>query len=81
MGTLQGKTFSITGKLSRGRKIIVAMIEKAGGKYIREISGKVDYVIANPDAYDRDTAKLDKAQSLGLSIIDESHFMRMLNLA
>lgn len=81
MGTLQGKTFCITGKLSQGRKAVVAKIEEAGGKFIREISSRVNYVIANDDAYEKDTAKLEKATGMGLRIINEQEFLRMLNPA
>lgn len=81
MGTLQGKTFSISGKTDTVRKQLVAMIEDAGGKYVREVSGKVNLLITAKDAYTKDTEKLEKAKSLGVSLIMEADFMRMLNPA
>ena len=81
MGKLQGKTFSISGKTDTVRKRLVEMIESAGGKYIREVSGKVNMLITAPDAYTKDTEKLERAKSLGVSLIMEADFMRMLNPA
>lgn len=65
MGTLQGKTFSISGTLMRGRKVVVRMIEEAGGKYIREISKNVNYLITGVDAELRDTEKTMQSQNFG----------------
>ena len=79
MGTLQGKTFSISGTLSEVRKVVVRMIEEEGGRYIREVSKNVDYLITGDDAITRDTEKLCKAQSLGISIIDYHDLMQMLS--
>ena len=79
MGTLQGKTFSISGTLMRGRKVVVRMIEDAGGKYIREISKNVNYLITGVDAELRDTEKLCKAKTLGISIIGFHELKEMIN--
>ena len=79
MGKLQGKTFSISGTLNRGRKVVVRMIEDAGGKYIREVSKNVNYLITGVDAELRDTEKLCKAQLLGISIIDFHDLERMIS--
>lgn len=40
MGTLAGKTFSITGTLSKGRKQYIDLIEKLGGVFKKNVSNK-----------------------------------------
>ena len=79
MGKLQGKTFSISGTLNRGRKAVVRMIEDAGGKYIRDVSKNVNYLITGVDAELRDTEKLCKAQLLGIPIIGFHDLERMIS--
>jgi len=71
---LDGKTFCITGTLSSiGRKEAETLIEKNGGR-IAGVSKKLDYLIAGEDA----GSKLDKAKSLGLTILSENDFKEML---
>ena len=67
-GVLEGKTFCITGTLSRPRKEIALAIKASGGKVVSTVSGKLDYLIAGGSA----GSKLDKAQRLGVSILKES---------
>lgn len=81
MGTLQGKTFSISGTLSKVRKQVVEMIEQAGGTFKKNVSNKVNFLIVGEDAYEKDTGKLEKARELDLFLITEADFMRMLNPA
>lgn len=81
MGTLQGKTFSISGTLSEVRKKFVEKIENAGGKFVKNVSNKVNFLILGKDAYERDTTKLEKARQLDIFLITEAEFMRMLNPA
>lgn len=81
MGTLQGKTFAISGTLSEVRKKIVEKIENAGGKFVKNVSNKVNFLILGKDAYEKDTTKLEKARQLDIFLITESEFMRMLNPA
>lgn len=78
MGTLKGKTFSITGTLSKGRKAFVKMIEENGGTFKKNVSNVVNFLIVGDDAYTRDTGKLEKAYALDLFILNETEFMRML---
>ena len=81
MGTLQGKTFAISGTLSEVRKKFVEKIENAGGKFVKNVSNKVNFLILGKDAYERDTTKLEKARQLDVFLITEAEFMRMLNPA
>lgn len=81
METLQGKTFAISGTLSEVRKKFVEKIENAGGKFVKNVSNKVNFLILGKDAYERDTTKLEKARQLDIFLITEAEFMRMLNPA
>ncbi len=67
-GPLEGKTFVLTGTLpTLKRSEAKALIERSGGKISGSVSKKTDYVVAGAEA----GSKLDKAESLGLEIIDE----------
>lgn len=79
MGTLNGKTFAISGTLSKVRKHFIETIENAGGKFVKNVSNRVNFLIVGADAYEKDTTKLEKARSLDLFLITESEFMKMLN--
>lgn len=70
-----GKTFVLTGTLpTLDRRTASTMIEQAGGKTSGSVSKKTDYVLAGENA----GSKLEKAQDLGISIIDEETFLQML---
>jgi DNA ligase (NAD+) len=74
-GALTGKTFVITGTLpSLTREEAKAQIESAGGKVAGSVSKKTSYVLAGEEA----GSKLDKAQSLGVPVIDEQSLFAML---
>ena len=74
-GNLIGKTFVLTGTLPNlSRDDAKEMVEAAGGKVSGSVSKKTDYVIAGNDA----GSKLDKAQELGLSILDEAGLLELL---
>ena len=76
-GALFGKTFVLTGTLpTYKRSQAQRIIEENGGKTASSVSKKTDYVLAGEDA----GSKLTKAQSLGVAIISEEEFKRMLNL-
>jgi DNA ligase (NAD+) len=74
-GPLAGKTFVLTGTLtdftrSRAKNVI----ESLGGKVSASISKKTDYVIAGESP----GSKLDKARTLGVSILDETAFKKLI---
>ncbi|MEK7993822.1 MAG: NAD-dependent DNA ligase LigA, partial [Planctomycetota bacterium] len=72
---LAGKTIVVTGTLEHfSRQQIEQAIRRAGAKASGSVSKKTDYVLAgqNPGS------KLDKAKKLGLEIIDEQRFMKMI---
>ena len=72
-GTLKGKTYVLTGTLptlSRGQA--AELIESAGGRVAGSVSKKTDAVVAGTEA----GGKLEKAQALGVEIIDESELLR-----
>ncbi len=73
-GPLAGKTFVLTGTLPKlKREEAAAKIEAAGGKVTGSVSKKTDYVVAGEDA----GSKLDKAQKLGVKIIDETELLKL----
>lgn len=72
---LENKSFVVTGTLaSFGREEIKEVIIKNGGKAVSSVSGKTDYVIAgeNPGS------KLEKATKLGIPVLSEEDFLKML---
>ena len=74
-GHLVGKTFVLTGTLPNlSRDGAKEMVEAAGGKVSGSVSKKTDYVVVGNDA----GSKLDKAQELGLTILDEASFLKLL---
>lgn len=73
---LAGKSFVISGTFSRhSRDEYKTMIERNGGKNVGSISKKTDYVFAGENM---GPAKLEKATSLGIPIIDEPQFLAMI---
>ncbi len=70
-----GKTFVLTGVLpSLGRSEAEGLIKAAGGKTSGSVSKKTDFLVAGAEA----GSKLDKARELGVAVIDEALFKRML---
>lgn len=73
---LANLTFVVTGTLSRySREEIQELIRLHGGKATSSVSKKTDYVIAGTDA----GSKLTKAQELGVPILDEAAFERLIS--
>jgi DNA ligase (NAD+) len=72
---LTGKTIVVTGTLERyGRQEIEDLIKSLGGKSAGSVSKKTDYVVAGASA----GSKLDKAQALGVKILTESEFEKLI---
>ena len=72
---LQGKTFVISGTFSQhSRDEYKAMIEQHGGKNTGSVSKSTDYILAGENM---GPAKLEKAEKLGVKIIDEVAFLLM----
>ncbi len=70
-----GLTFVLTGTLpSMTRDQASALITAQGGKVSSSVSKKTSYVVAGEEA----GSKLDKANSLGVTVIDEAELLRML---
>jgi DNA ligase (NAD+) len=74
-GPLTGKTLVVTGTLEGfSRQAAEAAIRKAGGRASGSVSKKTDYVVAGAEA----GSKLEKAQKLGVRVIDEAEFKKLL---
>ena len=75
VGALTGKVLVLTGTLpSLSREEAKALIEAAGGKVSGSVSKKTDYVVAGEEA----GSKLEKAQGLGVAVIDEAQLRTLL---
>ncbi|BCW93113.1 MAG: DNA ligase [Thermoanaerobaculum sp.] len=72
---LSGLSFVITGTLSRPREQVAALLEAAGAQVSDSVSRKTSYLIVgqNPGS------KLNKAQSLGVPLLDEEQLRRLLS--
>ena len=72
--SLAGKSFCVTGTLSKGRSEVQADIVKAGGDVKSSVSAKLDYLVAGDEA----GSKLDKATALGVKVISEEELYGMI---
>lgn len=72
---LEGKTIVLTGSLERfTRKEGEELIMQQGGRASGSVSSKTDYVVAGPGA----GSKLDKARSLGVTVLTEDEFLELI---
>ncbi|OGB34154.1 MAG: DNA ligase (NAD(+)) LigA [Burkholderiales bacterium RIFCSPLOWO2_02_FULL_66_35] len=72
---LAGKTFVLTGTFpTLSRDAAKDLLEAAGAKVAGSVSKKTDYVVAGAEA----GSKLEKAQSLGVAVIDEASMLALL---
>lgn len=71
---LNGKTFVLTGTLSRPRDDFKAELQALGAKVAGSVSKKTDYVVAGEAA----GSKLSKAQELGVTVLDEAGLEKLL---
>jgi DNA ligase (NAD+) len=75
-GALAGKTFVLTGTLpTLSREDATKLIEELGGKVSGSVSKKTSYVVAGEEA----GSKLQKAQQLGIPILDEAAFREKMD--
>lgn len=72
---ISGKTFVLTGTLTRPRREIEEMIENLGGKTSSSVSKNTDFVLAGENA----GSKLDKARELGVKVINEDEFFDLID--
>lgn len=71
----EGKTFVLTGSLEKYTRLEASnLIEKHGGKVSSSVSKKTDYVLAGEEA----GSKLTKAQELGITILTEEEFEKLI---
>lgn len=72
---LAGKTFVLTGTLERfTREQAADRIRALGGNVAASVSAKTDYVVAGPGA----GSKLDRARTLGIPVLDEPAFLKLI---
>lgn len=77
-GPFSGKTFVFTGTLpTLGRKEAQEKVERLGGRAAGSVSKKTDYVVAGEDA----GSKRERARELGIAVISEEGFLRMVEEA
>jgi len=72
---LAGKTFVLTGTLEKfTREQAAERIRALGGSVTGSVSARTDYVIAGPGS----GSKLDRARTLGVAVLDEAAFLRLI---
>jgi DNA ligase (NAD+) len=75
---LAGKSFVFTGGLAnRSREEAGELVKQHGGKIASSVSKKTDYVVVGSDP----GSKYDKAKELGVAILDEAEFEKLVGLA
>ncbi len=72
---LAGMSFVITGTLSMDRDVMKELIESKGGKVSTSVSAKTSYVLAGEGG----GSKRDKAEKLGVTIVDEAAILALMN--
>ena len=74
-GPFAGKIVVLTGTLAAmTRDEAKDRVEALGGKVSGSVSGKTDFVVAGDEA----GSKLDKARVLGVAVLDEAQFLKMI---
>lgn len=75
---LAGRSFVVSGRFTRSRDEMKELIELHGGRNLAAVSGNVDYLVAGEKM---GPAKLKKAEKLGIRILSEKEFLRMVGEA
>ena len=75
---LAGRSFVVSGRFTRSRDEMKELIELHGGRNLAAVSGNVDYLVAGEKM---GPAKLKKAEKLGIRILTEEEFLRMVGEA
>jgi DNA ligase (NAD+) len=71
---LDGKTFIFTGRISMPREEAKSIVERLGGSVSSSVSKRTDFVVAGEEP----GSKLEKAEKLGVTVIDEEKFREMV---
>lgn len=71
---LEGKTFIFTGRISMPREEARSIVVRLGGHVASSVSKRTDYVVAGEEP----GSKLEKAEKLGVKVIDEEEFREMV---
>lgn len=77
-GSLNGKSFCITGDLSKPRKAVEKMILDAGGMVKSSVNKTLSYLITND--LTTNSGKMKKAQQCGIQVINEQNLYDLLNI-
>ena len=72
---LAGRSFVVSGRFSRSREEMKELIEQHGGRNLSAVSGNVDFLVAGEKM---GPEKRKKAEKLGIHILSEEEFLRML---
>ncbi len=73
-GALQGRRVLFTGTLTMPRNEAQRLAGEAGAVLVSSVSRKLDYLVAG----DKPGSKLDKARTLGVTVLDEQGFLALL---
>jgi len=73
-GVFSGKKFVITGTLTQPREDFIRRIQSQGGSVAGSVSAKTNFVLAGEEA----GSKLEKARSLGVRVISEKEFEKLV---
>jgi len=73
-GVFSGKKFVITGTLTHPREDFIRRIQSQGGSVAGSVSAKTDFVLAGEEA----GSKLEKARTLGVRVISEKEFEKLV---
>lgn len=80
---LKGKTFVFTGALTNTREYYKTLVECFGGNFGTSVGSKTSYLVMGDTTFQGDpnhqSTKAKKAKSLGVQIINESKFFRLIN--